>query len=648
MQRRWWIWFACLLASRLVAGDWKPLFDGKSLAGWEVTPFAGHGDIEVRDGVLVLNQGILTGIHRTNPPARVDYEVSLEARRVLGGDFFCGLTFPVRDSHASLIVGGWGGAVVGISSIDDQDASQNETTQYKSFQKERWYAIRLAVTGTNLTVWIDDERVIQVATAGKKIAMRSGEIEMSAPFGLATWSTTAEIRNVRWRSLGEDLKPAPSGGAALLPERFSEAADRIVAKATNSHRAWQRLAEMCDRFGPRAAGSTNLELAIDWILDQMKRDGLDAVRGEPVAVTRWVRGRESLELIEPGRSPESMPLLGLGGSIGTPPEGITARVLVVTNFEELAARGDEAKGRIVVFNAPYQGYGTTVRYRYSGANAAAKVGAVASLVRAVGDFGLRTPHTGMMRYDDGVTKIPHASVSAEDAARLQRWQERGVTPVLRLRMEAESRPPAQSRNVIGEIRGTTLPHEVIVVGGHVDSWDVGRGALDDGGGCIAAWEALRLLRDLGLKPRRTIRCVLWTDEENGAIGGKAYRDAHRGELKNHVLAIESDNGAFDPTGFGFTGSDEAMRILKAVGESTGSRLKAGKVVAGGADADTGPLLEEGVPVAALRVAGERYFWYHHTEADTPEKVDPDALNRCAAALAILIYTIADLEQTLPR
>ena len=630
-----------------LGGEWQSLFDGKSLSGWTVTGFAGHGDVEVVDGAIVLNQGILTGIHRATPPATTDYEVALEARRVSGGDFFCGLTFPVRDSHATLVVGGWGGAVVGISSIDGLDASQNETTQYKKFENGRWYKVRVAVSATHLSAWIDDERVAHVATAGKKIAMRPGEIEMSAPLGVATWSTTGELRDLRWRRLGDDPPMAMDGAAVFaLPPRFAEAADKIVARATNSHRAWDRLAELCDRFGPRYSGTTNLENAIDWILAEMKRDGLDAVRGEPVDVTHWVRGNESVELVEPHA--EKLPMLGLGGSVGTPPEGITAPGLVVGSFEELERRSAEARGKVVVFNAPFTSYGETVRFRWAGANAASRAGAVASLVRSVGSFSLRTPHTGGMRYEPGVRPIPHAAIASEDAERLHRWQQRGVTPVLRVRMQATNLPPARSRNVLGEIRGSTHPGEIIVVGGHVDSWDVGRGALDDGGGCIAAWEALRILRELGLRPRRTIRCVLWTDEENGIVGGKAYRDAHRHEASKHVLAIESDNGAFNPTGYGFTGSDAARAVLDAIGALAGRRLGMGKVAKGGADADTGPLLEEGVPVASLRVAGEKYFWFHHTEADTPDKVDPDALNRCAAALAILVYTVADLDETLPR
>lgn len=630
-----------------MAGEWRSLFDGKSLSGWEVTAFAGHGDVEVVDGAIVLNQGILTGIHRPKPPATMDYEVALEARRVTGGDFFCGLTFPVGESHATLVVGGWGGAVVGISSIDGLDASQNETTQYKKFENGRWYKVRVAVTPTHVSAWIDDERVAHVATQGKKVALRPGEIEMSAPLGIATWSTTGEARDIRWRSLGKD-EPGPAGspGPLVLPARFAEAADRIVARATQSHRAWDRLAELCDRFGPRYAGSTNLENAIDWILAEMRRDGLDAVRGEPVEVTHWVRGAESVEMLEP--QVEKLPMLGLGGSVGTPPGGVTAPVLVVSSFEDLEKRAAEARGRIVVFDAPFTSYGETVRFRWAGANAASRAGAVASLVRSVGSFSLRTPHTGGMRYEPGVRPIPHAAIASEDAERLHRWQRRGATPVVRVQMQATNLPPARSRNVLGEIRGTTAPEEVVVVGGHVDSWDVGRGALDDGGGCVAAWEALRILRELGLRPRRTIRCVLWTDEENGVVGGKAYRDAHRHEAARHVLAIESDNGAFNPVGYGFTGSDAARAVLDAVGGLAGSRLGMGKVSKGGVDADTAPLLEEGVPVASLRVAGERYFWFHHTDADTPDKVDPDALNRCAAALAILAYTVADLEETLPR
>ncbi len=636
--------FAVLLTPARSA-DWQSLFDGKTLSGWEVTPFAGRGDVEVRDGVLVLNQGILTGIHRTNAPATLDYEVELEARRVLGGDFFCGLTFPFRDTFATLICGGWGGAVVGLSSLDGQDASQNETTKYVTFKKDRWYRIRISVTATNLGAWIDQEQVVNVDPRGKKIALRPGEIEQSQPFGIASWSTGSELRNLRWRPLKETL-PAASAPAFPLPARFGDAADRIVAAALPSDFAWQRLAELCDRFGPRFSGTTNLESALDWILDQMRTDGFENVHGEPVLVPHWIRGEESVEVTEP--FVERLPMLGLGGSIGTPDQGLTAPVLVVTNFTELTQRAAEARGRIVVYDVPFTHYGDSVQYRWTGAVAAARVGAIAGLVRAIGDFGLRTPHTGAMKYEDDVPKIPFAALSSEDAQRLHRWQDRGKTPVVRLRMTARSAPDVLSRNIVAELRGRELPEEVVVIGGHVDSWDVGRGALDDGGGCLAAWEAVRLLKQLGLRPRRTLRVVLWTNEENGLRGAKGYRDAHRAELDRHVLAIESDNGAFPPEGFGFTGSERGLAVLRAIGTLTGTRLEAGKISLGGQDADVGPLLEEGVPVAALRVAGEKYFWFHHSDADTPDKVDPQALARCSAALAILAYTVADLDERLPR
>ena len=200
-----------LASTRLLSAEWQPLFDGKSLAGWVVTPFAGAGEITARDGVLVLNQGILTGIHRTNPPARVDYEVSLEARRVLGNDFFCGLTFPVLDSHATLIVGGWGGTIVGLSSIDRFDASMNETTKFMSFDKNKWYKIRLRVTPERIAAWIDDEQVVDFEIKSHKISIRV-EVQASEPLGIASWQTSAALRNIRLRRLdAAQTAPASEG-----------------------------------------------------------------------------------------------------------------------------------------------------------------------------------------------------------------------------------------------------------------------------------------------------------------------------------------------------------------------------------------------------------------------------------------------------
>ncbi len=655
-----------LVAGAVLAQEWRPLFDGRSLAGWRVTEFAGHGDVEVEDGVLILNQGQITGVTWTNEPPKGDYEIELEARRELGSDFFCGLTFPVGDRFCTWIVGGWGGAVVGLSSIDGADAANNTTTRVMKFETDRWYRFRLRVTSARITAWIDDEEKFAVDIAGKDVDLRPGDIYLSKPLGIASYNTRAGLRNIRWRPLGTSggasaTDPSRalrgSGGVpAVLPagmepvpprETSVAAARRLVEASVSGDFAWQRLAELCDRFGPRFSGTTNLESAIDWILDTMRADGLENVRGEPVKVPRWIRGREKVTLVGPGGD-EELPMLGLGGSIGTPPGGITAPVLVVTNFAELEARADEARGRIVVFDVPFTRYGETVRYRFSGAIAASRAGAVASVIRSVGSFGLRTPHTGGIGYSDEVPRIPHAALAAEDTARLRRWQERGVTPVLRLEMEARTEPDTTSRNVVAEWRGWQAPDEVVVVGGHVDSWDVGRGALDDGGGCLAAWEVLRLMRQLELRPRRTIRCVLWTNEENGLRGARAYRDAHRDELDRHLAAIESDNGAFDPVGFGFTGSDRGLAVVLGIAGLLEEWTGAGRVTLGGADADTGPLLEGGVPVLGLRVEDERYMWFHHTDADTPERVDPGALARCAGSLAAMAFLLADSPVGLPR
>jgi carboxypeptidase Q len=419
----------------------------------------------------------------------------------------------------------------------------------------------------------------------------------------------------------------------------------LIEAALADSAAYERLAELTDRFGHRFSGSESLERAIDWILEEMRNDGLANVRGEPVTVPRWVRGQESATLIEPRQL--AMPMLGLGGSIATPPEGITAEVLVVESYEELERRAAEARGKIVLFDAPFTSYGETVQYRSGGAIAAARAGAVASLIRSVASYSMRTPHTGNMRYEDGVPQIPHAALSVEDAAMLHRMQDRGERVVIRLQMNAQTMPPAQSRNVVAEIVGSEFPDEVIVMGGHIDSWDVGTGAMDDAGGCVAAWEALRLIHTLGLRPKRTIRVVMWTNEENGLGGGNAYRDAHRNELDKHVLAIESDNGVFRPTGFSFTGSDPAHAILERVAQLL-EPIGAASMTRGGGGADIGPIMALGVPGMSPVVDGTRYFWYHHSEADTVDKLDPRDVAQVVAGLAVIAYVVADLPQPLPR
>lgn len=443
---------------------------------------------------------------------------------------------------------------------------------------------------------------------------------------------------------GPAASPALAAQASAVAG-YRQEAERLIETARADGAAWDRLAYLVDAFGPRFSGGENLERAIDWILEEMRRDGLENVRGEPVMVPRWVRGEESLELLSP--RPRRLPMLGLGGSVGTPPEGIRAEVLVVGDFAELERRADEARGRIVLFDVPFTAYGETVRYRTEGAIEAARAGAVASLIRSVAPYGLQTPHTGGMRYDSVVPPIPHAAITLEDAKMLRRLQARGERVEVVLRMGAQTLPDVESRNVVAEWVGRERPDEVVVVGGHIDSWDVGQGAMDDGGGSVAAWHAVRLMKKLGLRPRRTVRVVLWTNEENGLRGARAYRERYAADLGRHVAAIESDAGVFRPRGFGFTGSDRAFEVVSEIGRLL-DPMEAGEIVRGGGGADIGPLMREGVPGMGLRVEGDLYFWYHHTDADTLDKLDPRELSLCVAALAVMAYVIADLPEPLPR
>jgi len=427
---------------------------------------------------------------------------------------------------------------------------------------------------------------------------------------------------------------------------FKAVADRIIdAALADSAGAWNTLARFTDYSGSRLSGSPALERGIDWLLAEMKTSGLDGVHPEPAMVPHWVRGHESATLVAPRA--QNLPMLGLGGSIGTPKGGAQAEVLVVTSFDDLTAKASQAKGKIVLFDVPFTNYGQTVAYRGGGASAAAKVGAIAALVRSVTPYSMRTPHTGAMNYAPDVAKIPTAAITVEDAMMIHRMVNRGERVVVRLEMEAQTLPDAPSRNVVGEVRGREHPDEVVVFGGHIDSWDVGQGAMDDGGGVVVAWEALKLLKKLGLTPRRTIRVVGWTNEENGDRGGIAYADSHKADAAKHVLAIESDGGVFSPTGFGFTGSDSARAILRDV-SSLLARIGAGNLGANGGGADVGPLGQLGVPMMGLEVDGSKYFWFHHTDADTMDKLNPAEMQRCVAVMAVMAYVVAEMPTRLPR
>jgi carboxypeptidase Q len=439
---------------------------------------------------------------------------------------------------------------------------------------------------------------------------------------------------------------AAAGCAAVkTPVVAGNEALRLVSEATNSDFAYQRLAQLCDTFGPRFSGTTNLEAAIDWILQQMKNDGLENVHGEEILVRHWVRGAESAEMLLPRA--RRLPMLGLGGSVGTPPGGIEAEVLVVKDFEDLKRHAPQAAGRIVLFNAPFTTYGQTVAYRVRGAIEAARAGAVASLVRSVTPFSMQSPHTGAMSYSNSIPQIPHAAITVEDTEMMQRMQDRGEKIVVRLTMNAATLPDAPSRNVVAEIAGSEKPEEVVIVSGHIDSWDVGQGAMDDGGGALCAWESVRLMHRLGMRPRRTVRVVLWTNEENGLAGARGYELAHKNELSRHILAIESDAGTFQPRGFSFAGTEPARRAVEKLAAPL-SRIGADKIFRQGSAADVGVLEQDGVPTIALADDESKYFWYHHTDADTVDKLDPRQLSLCVAAMAVMAYGVADAPAALPR
>ena len=445
----------------------------------------------------------------------------------------------------------------------------------------------------------------------------------------------------------------PTFGPTPIADRYRDVAGRILAAARTDSRAYEKLTYLCDRIGHRLSGSPGLERAVRWAADTMAADGLDA-RLEPVTVPAWVRGRESAVMIEPREY--GLHMLGLGNSVGTPPGGITAEVVCVRGFDDLDALGGKARGKIVLFATrmpPYDprkgaGYGDAVVYRVMGPSRAAAAGAVGMLLRSVTARSLQSPHTGMLRYDERMPKIPAAALSTEDADLLERLCASGETVKVRLSMEARFGPDVESANVIGELRGTERPDEVVVVGSHLDSWDVGQGAQDDGGPATAVMEAMRILKSLGLRPRRTIRAVLFVNEENGLAGGREYANRHRDELAKHVAAMEADSGAFRPLGFTSPRAtdDKAARMNARLVDviSLLAPIGATRRQDGGGGADIAPMAPFGVPQIGLDVDGRTYFDYHHTESDTLDKVSKADLDLCVAALATTAFVLADMEE----
>lgn len=435
-------------------------------------------------------------------------------------------------------------------------------------------------------------------------------------------------------------------------DRYRPVADRIIQTALAGNDAYRKLEHLCDDVGHRLSGSPQLDQAIQWAVKALTQDGHENVHTEPAMVPRWVRGVESCTMTAPRSEP--LTLLGLGGSVGTPPEGLTAPVLAVRDEAELDALGDRARGKIILFDNPMPpydpdrgaGYGTTVRFRGRGPRLAAEKGAVACLIRSVTAHSLRSPHTGATGYKDAPRQIPAAALSVEDAAMISRLQARGIEVVVTLKMEAKTLDPVESANVVAELRGSTQPDEVVVIGGHLDSWDVGQGAHDDGAGCVMAMEALTVLRKMDLRPRRTIRVVLWTNEENGLGGARAYAERHADELPKHAAAIEADSGGFRPVGYSVecADPDRQARAAKELADLTAllASIGATRVEAGGSGADLSPMKPAGVVLLGHDNDGRNYFDYHHSPADTFDKIDRDDLSKNVAALATMAYLLADM------
>ena len=444
--------------------------------------------------------------------------------------------------------------------------------------------------------------------------------------------------------------PTTDSTAAPTPSidpKYIDAAQKLAALAEADTRAWDRLAFVADTYGHRLSGSKALEQTIDWSLATMREDGLSNVRREKVMVPHWVRGKESAKILGP--TPRELPVLGLGMTVGTPKRGITAEVVVVANLDEIDTRAAELEGKIVVINQAMPAYdhdrhdaayGSTVQIRAHGASRAGQHGAKAVLIRSVTATSLRTLHTGMLSYDETKPKIPAAAITPEDADWFARMAARGQPVEVHLELGAKLLPDAESGNAIAEIPGREKPEEIVVIGGHIDSWDVGDGSTDDGSGCLMAMEAAAMLLELGLIPRRTIRVVLWTNEENGLRGGKAYYEAHQHEL--HVAGIEADSGSGAPWGFGIGEHEADLAALLPYAELF-APLGANNLVLGGGGADISPLTKAGMLGIALMPDTSHYFDLHHSPADTIDKIAPFHLERNAAAMALMAYIQAARE-----
>ena len=464
--------------------------------------------------------------------------------------------------------------------------------------------------------------------------------------------------SLRDRVMARILGP---GTSAWTPAQLATMAKLRDAALADPY-AVTELRHLTDNIGPRLSGSPQAQQAVDYVAAEMRALGAE-VQLEKTSVPHWVRGLEMGELVswngQAAGTVQKVVLTALGGSVATPAEGLTAEVVVVNSWQELKALpSDAVKGKILLFNKRFDkqlaaqaggfyAYGDAVQYRAAAPIVGASVGAIAVLVRSVGGAEYRIPHTGMTMYADGEPKIPAAAVTAEDADMLANLTSQGAVR-LHLTLTPQTLPNSTSYNVIADWKGTEHPEQIVIVSGHLDSWDLGTGAIDDGAGIAVSMQAIHLLQLAGVHPKRTVRFVAWMSEEEGSQGAATYMEEHKKEVANHIAAIESDSGAGHPDGIIYAGKPELGAWLEPVAQvldTIGARTLRLFPETG---EDINGLTEKGVPSFAPSQDGRFYFNYHHTPADTFDKVNPRELNESAAVMTVLAFALADSEAAAPR
>src|SRR5438067_7357095 len=504
----------------------------------------------------------------------------------------------------------------------------------------------------------------------ESLAMRLGSTAAVTLFFLL-WMTRSFGQQPA--SSGSTATPTPTATPVVFSPQTLGELKRLQQAALNSDYAYRQVAHLANNIGPRLSGSAQAAKAVEYVANELKAIGCE-VQLEKVMVPHWVRGEETAALVQfPGmadNTTQKIVLCALGGSVATPNEGISAEVITVKNFDELKAMPrDRVAGKIVLFNYPFdkriaaegrggEAYGEAVVYRSDGPSAAARQGAVACLIRSVGGADYRIPHTGQTKYADDAPKIPAGAVTAEDADLIVDLATGRVRPdgglakqgpvQMRLVLTPQTLPDVESANVIGDIKGSEHPEQVVIVSGHLDSWDLGTGAIDDGAGVAVSMEAANLIQKLHLKPKRTIRVIAWMNEENGLAGSKQYAKEHEKEASNHFAAMETDGGADHPLGINIKAKPEVKAMLKAVGEILQESGAGALTFTENAGADIEPMEKAGVPAFGPIQDSRFYFNYHHTPADTLDKIVPKELAENSAVVAVAAYALANSEQPLPR